>query len=58
VVYGYTDDEWTRFDPDAPQDPKPEPPKKSLGPAGDTDTQAARLNSKRKSRPEGLDFKN
>jgi hypothetical protein len=28
VVYGYTDEEWTRFDPDAPQDPAPEPPKK------------------------------
>jgi hypothetical protein len=28
VVYGYTDDEWIRFDADAPQDPTPEPPKK------------------------------
>ena len=33
VVYGYTDDEWTRFDPDAPQDPMPEPHKKPRGPA-------------------------
>ena len=33
VVYGYTDGEWTRFDPDAPQDPTPESPKKRLGPA-------------------------
>jgi hypothetical protein len=34
VVYGYTDAEWTRFDPDAPQDPTtPELPKKRLGPA-------------------------
>jgi hypothetical protein len=33
AVYGYTDDEWTRFDPDAPQDPILEPPKKPLGPA-------------------------
>jgi hypothetical protein len=33
VVYGYTDDEWTRFDPDAPQDPTPESPKKLRGPA-------------------------
>jgi hypothetical protein len=33
VVYGYTDDEWTRFDPDAPQDPAPAPPKRPLGPA-------------------------
>jgi hypothetical protein len=32
VVYGYTDDEWTRFDPDAPQDPTPESPKRPLGP--------------------------
>jgi len=32
VVYGHSDDEWTRFDPDAPQDPTPEPRKK-LGPA-------------------------
>jgi hypothetical protein len=33
VVYGYTDDEWTRFDPDAPQDPAPESSKRPLGPA-------------------------
>jgi hypothetical protein len=33
VVYGYTDDEWIRFDPNAPQDPIPEPPKRPLGPA-------------------------
>jgi hypothetical protein len=33
VVYGYTDDEWTRFDPDAPQDPTPESPKMLRGPA-------------------------
>lgn len=33
VVYGYTDDEWIRFDPDAPQDPIAEPPKRPLGPA-------------------------
>jgi hypothetical protein len=33
VVYGYTDDEWTRFDPNAPQDPTPESAKKPLGPA-------------------------
>lgn len=33
VVYGYTDDEWIRFDPDAPQDPMPEPTKRELGPA-------------------------
>jgi len=33
VIYGYTEDEWTRFDPNAPQDPMPEPPKKSRGPA-------------------------
>jgi hypothetical protein len=33
VVYGDTDDEWTRFDPDAPQDPIQEPPKRPLGPA-------------------------
>ena len=33
VVYGYTDDEWTRFDPDAPQDPTPESPKRLRGPA-------------------------
>jgi hypothetical protein len=33
AVYGYTDAEWTRFDPDAPQDPTPESPKKRLGPA-------------------------
>jgi hypothetical protein len=33
VVYGFTADEWTRFDPNAPQDPTPEPPKKPLGPA-------------------------
>ena len=32
VVYGYTKDEWTAFDPDAPQDPMPEPPKKRFGP--------------------------
>jgi hypothetical protein len=32
VVYGYTDEEWTRFDPDAPQDPTPEPPKKHMRP--------------------------
>jgi|ERR1700757_855042 hypothetical protein len=32
VVYGYTDDQWTRFDPDAPQDPTPESPKRPLGP--------------------------
>jgi hypothetical protein len=33
VVHGHTDDEWTRFDPDAPQDPTPESPKKLRGPA-------------------------
>ncbi len=33
VVYGYTDEEWTRFDPDAPQDPSSEPPQRPLGPA-------------------------
>jgi hypothetical protein len=33
VVYGYVDEEWTRFDPDAPQDPTPESPKRPLGPA-------------------------
>ena len=33
VVYGYTDDEWIRFDPGAPQDPIPAPPKRPLGPA-------------------------
>jgi hypothetical protein len=32
VVYGYTDEGWTRFDPDAPQDPMPEPPKKHKRP--------------------------
>jgi hypothetical protein len=33
VVYGFTDDEWIRFNPDAPEDPTPESPKKSRGPA-------------------------
>jgi hypothetical protein len=33
VVYGCTDDEWTRFDPDAPQEPARPPPKKPKGPA-------------------------
>jgi hypothetical protein len=33
VVYGYTDDDWTPFDPDAPQDPAPEPRKIPPGPA-------------------------
>jgi hypothetical protein len=33
AVYGVADDEWTRFDPDAPQDPSPESPKRPLGPA-------------------------
>jgi hypothetical protein len=33
VIHGYTDEEWTRFDPDAPQDPTPESPKRPLGPA-------------------------
>jgi hypothetical protein len=32
VVYGHYDDEWTRFDPDAPQDPAPAPPKKRMRP--------------------------
>ena len=33
VLYGYdTDEEWTRFRPDAPQDPSPEPRKKRMGP--------------------------
>jgi hypothetical protein len=32
VVYGFTDDEWTRFDPVAPQDPTPESPKKRMRP--------------------------
>jgi hypothetical protein len=33
VVYGCTDEEWIRFDPDAPQDPPPASPKKPIGPA-------------------------
>jgi len=32
VVYGFTEDEWTPFDPDAPQDPVPESPKRPHGP--------------------------
>jgi hypothetical protein len=32
VVYGYANDEWTRFDPEAPQD-APDPPRKQMGPA-------------------------
>ena len=33
VVYGFTDETWTAFDPEAPLDPTPEPRKKPLGPA-------------------------
>jgi hypothetical protein len=31
VIYGYTDEEWTAFDPEAVEDP--DPPQRSIGPA-------------------------
>jgi hypothetical protein len=33
VVYGFTDETWIAFDPEAPQDPVPDPPRRPLGPA-------------------------
>ncbi len=33
VVYGFTDETWTAFDPEAPQDPLPDPPPRRMGPA-------------------------
>ena len=33
VIYGYTDVTWEPFDPKAPQDRVPDPPKRPMGPA-------------------------
>jgi hypothetical protein len=33
VVYGFTDETWIAFYPEAPQDPLPDPPQRRLGPA-------------------------
>jgi len=33
VIYGYADVTWIRFDPEAPQDPMPDPPRRPMDPA-------------------------
>jgi hypothetical protein len=33
VIYGYAAVTWIRFDPEAPQDPMPDPPRRLKGPA-------------------------